>query len=231
MRRYRYKRRKRRRVGWRWLAVLAALIALIVWLDGQLMPLVKQYAVATAKRNALLYIDESVREILASSGDLYGDLMHVTEDAAGHVKSLRADVAKINRLKSEITTRILRHTASAEFQDFSIPVGTVLGGALLSGRGPRIPVRVNTTGSVISRLYSSFDDAGINQTNHQIFLDVTVRFFVAIPSLYYAAVEVSSECLIAEAVLIGDVPDSYTNVNDDRSDLIGKIFDYADIDL
>lgn len=230
MKRYR-RRRRRRRHGWRWLALLAALIALVVWLDGQLMPLVKQYAVATAKRNALLYIDESISEILASSGDLYGELMTVTEDADGNVKSLRADVAKINRLKAQITTRILRHTASAESQDFSIPIGTVLGGALLTGRGPRIPVRVNTAGSVLSRLYSSFSDAGINQTNHQIFLDITVRFFVAIPSLYYAAVEVSSECLIAESVLIGDVPDSFTSVNDDRSDLIGKIFDYADIDL
>lgn len=232
MKRYRRRPPKRRgRFRLRLMALISILIALIVWLDGQLMPLIKSYAVSTAKRNAMLYIHETVTNLLAEQGELYGELMTVTEDAAGNVKSLRANVSTINRLKAQITTEIVHRTARTEFQEFAIPVGTVIGGALLTGRGPRIPVRVSTSGSVISRLYSDFSDAGINQTNHQIFLDITVSFFVAIPSLYYSSAEVSSEFLIAESILVGDVPDSYTSVNDDRSDLIGKIFDYADIDL
>ena len=228
----RMRRRRRGSVFKRWLCVLLAVCcAGLWWFDGQLMPLIKRYAVTVAERNATLYINQAVTDLLAEKSDLYGQLMRVTEDASGNVKSLTADVAKINLLKSQITQAIVERTSREEFQELVIPIGTVLGGSFLLGRGPRLPVRVNTSGSVLSTLYSEFSDAGINQTNHQMYIHITVRFFVAIPSLYYSSVDVSSIFLIAESVLVGDVPDSYTSVNDDRSDLIGKIFDYADIDL
>lgn len=195
------------------------------------MPLIKRYAVSVAQRNATLYINRAVTDCLVESGDLYGSLMKVSEDEAGNVKSLAADIAKINLLKADITQTIVEQTAAVEFQQLRIPLGTVVGGAFLMGRGPLLPIRVSTSGSVLTSLYSEFSDAGINQTNHQVYMTITVHFFVAIPSLYYTTVDVSSVFLVAESVLLGDVPDSFTSVNDDRSDLIGKIFDYADIGL
>ncbi len=233
-RRYRCRRRRRRSrsIVKRWLCVFLTLCVVgLVWFDQQLMPLIKRYAAMVAERNATLYINEAVTDLLASQTDWYGQLMTVTEDVDGNVKSMSADIAKINLLKSQITQEIVSRTASVEFQQLAIPLGTVIGGSFFTGRGPRLPIRVSTSGSVLSTLYSEFGDAGINQTNHQIYLNITVRFFVAIPSLYYSTVDVSSVFLIAESVLVGDVPDSYTSVNDDRSDLIGKIFDYADIGL
>ena len=230
--RKRMRRRRRGSVIRRWLCVWLVVCTLLTWwLDRELMPLIKRYAVSVAERNATLYINRAVTDCLADAGDLYGDLMRVTEDDAGNVKSLTADIAKVNLLKADITQTIVEHTAAVEFQELDIPIGTVIGGAFFLGRGPRLPLRVSTSGSVLSTLYSEFGDAGINQTNHQVYMNVTVRFFVAIPSLYYTTVEVSSVFLVAESVLVGDVPDSFTSVNDDRSDLIGKIFDYADIGL
>jgi len=195
------------------------------------MPLIKRYAQTVAQRNATVYINRAVTDCLAQSGDVYGNLMKVTADETGAVKSLTADIAQINLLKAKITQTIADYTAQAAFQQLDIPIGTVIGGSFLIDRGPRLPIRVSTSGSVLSTLYSEFSDAGINQTNHQVYMEITVRFFVAVPSLYYTTVEVSSMFLIAESVLVGDVPDSFTSVNDDRSDLIGKIFDYADIGL
>ena len=74
---------------------------------------------------------------------------------------------------------------------------------------------------------SQFTSAGINQTSHQINMTVQLELFSAVPGSD-ETVDVESQFLIAETVLVGKVPESFTNVTGDDRETIGKIFDYAD---
>ena len=69
---------------------------------------------------------------------------------------------------------------------------------------------------------------GINQTKHRITCTVSANLTVITPS-FTENINVKCEYLIAETVIIGEIPDSYTNVNGDESGIVGQIFDYAEV--
>ena len=56
-------------------------------------------------------------------------------------------------------------------------------------------------------------DAGINQTNHQINLEVIVDIDILIPWGTESA-QVVSEVMIADTVIVGKVPDTYLNLKE-----------------
>ena len=58
---------------------------------------------------------------------------------------------------------------------------------------------------------TDFEDAGINQTRHRIYLEVNTKVKVVIP-LTTDTKEVKAEIPICETVIIGDVPNSYINI-------------------
>ena len=81
-------------------------------------------------------------------------------------------------------------------------------------------------GSVNASFASEFTSAGINQTRHRILINTSVYISVMLPT-GSAGTEVISEAVIAETVIVGDVPDSYTNIEDNESELLDKINNYA----
>ena len=94
-------------------------------------------------------------------------------------------------------------------RELSIPIGTLTGSALLAGRGPRIRVRMESVGSSTARFNNQFESAGINQTKHQIILEVDVSVAILLPG-FTTATKVSTAVTVAETVIVGAVPDTYT---------------------
>ena len=118
-------------------------------------------------------------------------------------------MARINALSSELLSDIV-HAADGGQLSLSIPVGNVLGSSLLLGKGPEIPVDITMLTSSHVDFKNELSDAGINQTKHQIKLDVVVDIDVIMP-WQTISTQVVSEILIAETVILGDVPDTYLN--------------------
>ena len=76
---------------------------------------------------------------------------------------------------------------------------------MLNGRGPKIPLKISLSGSVKANFRSLFESGGINQTKHQLYLDVSTNVFALIPG-YPTTTTIDTSILVAETVLIGDVP-------------------------
>ena len=68
-----------------------------------------------------------------------------------------------------------------------------------------------------------FTAAGINQTKHQILLDVDVYVTILLPGIT-TYTKVSNEISVAETVIVGSVPQTYTYFSTTED----KIEDYAD---
>jgi len=107
----------------------------------------------------------------------------------------------------------------------SIPIGNATGINFLSGKGPKIPLEIIPVGSVSASCGSEFTSAGINQTRHRLTMIVTASVTILLPRDSVTSV-VTTEVNIAETVLVGSVPDTYTNIVDTR-DLIEQGIDYA----
>ena len=213
---------------WRLLAFLVALILLIIFLDHQIHPLVKSFGENQAKFTSTKAINEAVTQVLTDEQIRYEDLVTVARNEVGDIVSVEADISKINRLKAEITTVVLERLKEYAHLEMRIPLGSILGGEMFNDRGPRIPLRVTMSGNALTTMNSAFSSAGINQTSHQIELEVTVRIYAAIPG-FRSSIETTTNYLVAETVLVGEVPDSFTQVDGDQADIVRKIFDYADV--
>ena len=118
-------------------------------------------------------------------------------------------MAAFNRLQTDILDIILTRLAEVSDTELSIPLGTLTGSALLAGRGPRINVRMESVGSSSAHFENAFASAGINQTKHQIMLNVDVSVSILLPG-FTTATKVSNAFTVAETVIVGAVPDTYT---------------------
>ena len=93
-------------------------------------------------------------------------------------------------------------------EELGVPIGSVLLPELLSGRGPKIPVRVLAVRTSDAVFRSSFESAGINQTKHSIIIDI----HVVITILTWTGtqeISVDSAVVAAETVIVGTVPTTY----------------------
>ena len=101
---------------------------------------------------------------------------------------------------------INRKFSSASETYSKIPLGSLTGSYMLAGKGPYIRIRICPAEKASVELKSCFESAGINQTKHRISAIVTVEIESSLP-IYSFETEVSFEFLLAENVLIGDVPE------------------------
>ena len=121
-------------------------------------------------------------------------------------------MVKFNRLQIDVGENVLKKVGSITGTELEIPVGSLTGVALLAGRGPNISVRVLAVGSPTTEFENFFTDAGINQTKHQILLNVQVEVQILMPG-YTTSTVVKTSLSVAETIIVGSVPDSYTYFN------------------
>lgn len=189
------------------------------------MSLVKAYSQNQAKWQATKLINEAVSEALSSQNIAYDDMVTISREESGEVKSVEVDVATANRLKAAVTLEVAKRVGEQNKVDVNIPLGTFLGSHWFTGRGPYIRIPVSMSGSVLTTVTSTFTQAGINQTFHRIEMQIKTNMEIAVPS-GHTSVAVETPFIIAESILLGKVPDAYTVVEGDNQDTTGQIFDY-----
>ena len=199
----------RQRVGI-WLTLLAlALLAAAVSLLWHLKPVMTSMATARVSNMVNRIVSAAVNEAVENGQIDYNNFVIFDKDETGHITALRSNVAEVNRMQGMIADEILHRLSELSTSELEIPLGTLTGLALLAGRGPSLFVRMQAVGSASAAFRNQFTSAGINQTRHQIFLDVDVYMSILLPGMK-TSTKVSNEIAVAETVIVGGVPDTYT---------------------
>ena len=193
-----------------WLTVIfALLLALTVAVVLHMKPVVVDLATARTSNAVNRIVVAAVNDAVDSGRIDYEQLVDFDKDAEGHVTALRSNMAAFNRLQASIADDILQRMAEVSSTDLAIPIGTLTGSPLLAGRGPCLRVRMQSVGTATARFDNQFSSAGINQTRHRIILDVDVHVSILLPGLT-TYTKVSNEISVAETVIVGGVPETYT---------------------
>ena len=222
-----YRRRWDRQQALRALALLAAagLLALGLYVSAQMRPLLESLATARVSNAVTRIVSEAVYEAIETGELQYDGLVTLEKDSQGKVTAVRSNMAAFNHLQAEILDTILTRVGQVSARELSIPVGTLTGSALLAGRGPRVKVRMESLGTSEARFENAFTSAGINQTRHQIMLHVDVYVSVLLPG-FTTATKVSNAFTVAETVIVGSVPDTYTYFSTDPGTYEEDLKDY-----
>ncbi len=185
--------------------------------DSVLRPMVEGVGVESAKAIANRSVMLAVEEELTLNGVEYADLVTVETSDTGEVRALVSDIVGINQLKSRVSERV-QENLKVDVIRLSVPLGNLIAGELLSGRGPEIDLRLIPYGSVVVDIENEFTSAGINQTLHRIILNVNTGVSIMMPVSNVSTNVVTSIC-VAETVIVGRVPEYYTNITDLPDDL------------
>ena len=210
MERFRYVRLSNRQRWAVWLTLAGILLlALLILLLAHLRPVLTSMASARVSNSVNRIVASAVEEAIQRGDINYEAFVTFEKDANGRVTALRSNVAEVNRMQSAISEEILRRLSEESTSELRIPIGTLTGSALLSGRGPSITVRMQAVGSASAMFRNEFSAAGINQTRHQILLEVDVYMSILLPGIR-SSTTVANEIAVAETVIVGSVPESYT---------------------
>ena len=224
MGRLRYLRLSRRQR----LAIWSALIVLVVTTVAcmaiiHMEPILVSMATARVSNTVNRIVVEAVNDAIQGGEIDYGVLVEFEKDAEGHVTALKSNMAAFNRLQSRIADDILLRLSEVSTTTLAIPIGTLTGSSLLAGRGPALKVKMQSVGSTTASFRNTFGSAGINQTRHQILLDVQVNMSILLPG-FRTSTKVNNEISVAETVIVGSVPENYTYF----STAPNEIDDYAE---
>ena len=114
----------------------------------------------------------------------------------------------LNHLKTDILNIINDEILALDTADIGIPLGSLFLPEFFSGKGPAIPVHILSIRNSDATFESNFSQAGINQTLHQLNMIVSVDVSVLVMG-ETDSFTIHSEVVVAETVIIGDVPSTY----------------------
>ena len=137
----------------------------------------------------------------------YDRIVYFEKDLNGRITALKTNMSEVNRLKTDILNLINDEILALDSSELGIPMSSLIIPEFLSGTGPEIPVRVLSIRNSDATFVSRFTEAGINQTLHQLAMSVSVDVSVLVLGRTNSF-SVSSEVVIAETVIVGEVPDT-----------------------
>lgn len=142
-------------------------------------------------------------------GDIqYERIVYFEKDLDGRITALKTNMSEINRLKTSILNLINDEILAMDNSQLGIPIGSLILPELMSGRGAEIPIKILSIRNSDAFFESSFSQAGINQTLHMLSMNVLVDVSVLVLGKT-ESFTVSSQVVVAETVIVGDVPDTY----------------------
>lgn len=153
-----------------------------------------------------------------SGDDSIGSVISFTFGSDGRIAALSADQSKINSCKALVNDAVNEGLMEISGQTVGISLGTLTGVSFLYGTGAQLTFRIEPQGKADTRLVSSFTSAGINQTVHSIILEVDAVLSPMMPG-FYETVDVSYEILLAQTVIVGEVPEQYSHIVLDSENL------------
>ena len=133
------------------------------------------------------------------------------KDVEGHITALRTDMAQVERLKVEVLELLDTLVAQINTQQMGIPLGNLLLPDLLAGTGPELPVKAVSLTMSNADFFSDFTAAGINQTLQTLKVRFTISLTI-LTTVGYETVDVDSDVMLAQTVIVGTVPETYVNL-------------------
>ncbi|MBM7613540.1 sporulation protein YunB [Alkaliphilus hydrothermalis] len=204
------KKKKRYKILLVLILIVVITIASFVFIDREIMPTVQAIGELKAQELTTRAVNQAV-SIVLDNGVKYEDLISVKEDGEGNITLMQANTMYMNKVASDVALTIQEHLKQIKTASDRIPLGNAIGSQLLAQYGPKMNLTVTPLGMVDVNFGTEFEQSGINQTRHRIFLIITTNVRVIVP-FSSKPIEVITYVPLAETIIVGRVPHSYINV-------------------
>ena len=191
------------------IAFFSIVIVLVIFLKSS-YPVFKATCETAASSKGVSIINDEVNAVMKDYS--YDDLINIEKDTQGKISLIKADVIKLNEIVTKIVSNIQEEFDKIPRITVFINMGSVSGISMLKNFDPKFDIELESSGRISSNVKTEFTSVGINQTQHKIYLQIDSRVGILTPFSAFGK-DIKTDVLLTEAVIVGEVPDSYYNLD------------------
>lgn len=193
----------------RTVAVLIILTAAaLLLLRGRFHDTIRSLAETQVKNSTSDLINDAIDKQIETGNILYDRIVYFEKDLNGRITALKTNMSEVNRLKTDTLNIINDEIMAMDTSDIGIPLGSLFLPEFLSGKGPAIPIRILSIRNSDASFASQFSAAGINQTLHQLTMEISVDVTILVLGST-ESYTVTSQVVVAETIIVGEVPQTF----------------------
>ncbi len=190
-----------------WLVAAGVMLCAVRVTERALRPMLAAAARYQVRSQVTAAVEQWAARDLQERGVDYSDFVTITRNEAGEITALSADMARLNLLRAELSAHLLERLEDSQLE-LTVPVGSLLPLEPTWARGPELHLRALALGTASAEFESEFTSAGINQTRHRLWLELSVPVTVLLPG-GGEELTVDSRLCVAETVIVGQVPQTW----------------------
>lgn len=203
--------------------IIISIIFIFNYINKKIMPIFLEYAEFQASKIATYVISKAVDEEVSQNLDLE-DLFISTTDSTGNIKSIDFNPITINKISNMIKANIFEYLEDLENGNiekikntslfssrinegivFEIPTGVVFDNIILTNLGPKIPVKLNLVGDILTNISTKVTEYGINNAVIEVMVNVEVYEQVILP-FTTKRITITTNIPIALKLIQGEIP-------------------------
>lgn len=181
----------------------------LLWIENEIRPAIFTLAEAKINRMAVHTVSHVAEKVMREEGQMM--LIHTEMNEQGKIVLVQPDIVRFNTITARITQELEQELEGLQDIPIVVPLGQIWGNTLVANYGPQIPIYMKPTGMVSVETQDRFEQVGINQTKHRMYLDVTIIVRIAVPLAEQDAI-VKTAIPLTEYVIVGDVPNTYVEL-------------------
>lgn len=171
---------------------------------------IEQVAEAVAVNAVAMKINSSMEEGFYDE-TLGEQLLYVERDDAGNIQYLEPNSRLINKLLLSFSDKVKENYSLSDIEEIKVNLGVITGSRILSQLPFYITVKVQPLSLTKFQCETDFETEGINQTRYYVYCTINSEVHIVAPFTDKTA-EINRKVVLAEAVIVGKVPDSYVVV-------------------
>lgn len=187
--------------------VLAAALVILAWFRSRYTDTIKLLAKTQVENATSDLINDAIDRQIDSGNIQYDRIVYFEKDLDGRITALKTNMSEVNRLKTAILNLINDEILAMDTSHLGIPMGDLILPEVLAEQGPEIPIRILSIRNSDASFGSNFTAAGINQTLHQLTMEIRVDVAILVLG-QTQSFAVSSQVVVAETIIVGAVPDT-----------------------
>lgn len=193
-----------------YLALILAILALLLlfFFRRRYHDAIRELAQTQVRNVTSDLINDAIDKQIETGNIQYDRIVYFEKDLNGRITALKTNMSEVNRLKTDTLNLINDEILALDTSQLGLPIGSLVFPELLSGKGPDIPVSILAIRNSDASFSSHFTEAGINQTLQQLVMCVSVDVTVLVLGRT-ESFTVSSEVVVAETIIVGQVPDTF----------------------
>ncbi len=220
--------------------VFIGIYSSFLYINDKIMPTLNNYASQEIIKITSQIVNLSINKEITDQIDIE-NLFLINKNINEEINTIDFNPIIVNKLLTSVTTNIYENLIELEngvlnlnsYQNdpnleyknenngviFYIPSLLPLNNSLLSNLGPKIPVRLNLVGNVISNIKTEIKEYGINNALLEVFIEVETSVQVIMPFLT-EKITIDSKIPISIKLINGSVPEYYANGINENSSIL-----------